>query len=231
MVDNQQNVCFLLLGWEFHFAGIRSAVLHLELIVFIITHHDPHFGYYHDPGWGPHHCVYHPDLVLLPTEAVSGLLLNFKSEASVSTKVKVGNLRWTLISIEFNLILYSLIQLRSSRPLWPLDPSTRQASVHLAFPSCKGLTSSGSKKVWQDYFCLWQMLKFAIYLFLEGSAMVIFKLGKFSFSPSLDCFPLTGSALHPFLKDSRNIFINRRTRRVGLATMLIEHLNSDPKQL
>jgi len=170
-------------------------------------------------------------LVFLPTKAVSGLLLNFKSEASVSTKVKVGNLRWTLISIEFNLILYSLIQLRSSRPLWPLDPSTRQASVHLAFPSCKGLTSSGSKKVWQDYFCLWQMLKFAIYLFLEGSAMVIFKLGKFSFSPSLDCFPLTGSALHPFLKDSRNIFINRRTRRVGLATMLIEHLNSDPKQL
>ena len=37
--------------------------------------------------------VIDPDLILLPSEAVSPLLLDLKAEASVSTKVKVGNLR------------------------------------------------------------------------------------------------------------------------------------------
>ena len=56
----------------------------------------------------PHHRLEHPDLVLLPAEAVPGLLLNFQGKASVSTKVKVGNLRWTLLSFCFHFIQFYL---------------------------------------------------------------------------------------------------------------------------
>ena len=80
--------CELVLEYFVRYCWQDSAIKeHPDLFLFPCDHltHLDHLD--------PHHRLEHPDLVLLPAEAVPGLLLNFQGKASVSTKVKVGNLR------------------------------------------------------------------------------------------------------------------------------------------